>query len=235
MLKQSLIVGLISLFLFVPMASAESPRFSIDFAGGTLVELMNEIIEDDGFVPNVIISDDARNVEIPPIHFEDVALGDFMRALNFLNLPLRLKSVSEDVWSASCDFGSGDVQIHSIQHLLDLNNPVHFKVDDIATAIQTSWNMYPSASVPSMKVHLETGLLMVNGNDVQLHIVSQLIKELSNQQERINYANEYRKQKNEISHLKNRYEEHKKMIEKLQFKNDQLKFMLGNSKVPTDG
>ena len=220
MLKRTLTVGLVSLFLFVPMASAQSTPFSVDFSGGTLNELMNEIIEDDGFVPNVIISDDAGNVKIPPIHFEDVALKDFMVALSCLDLPLKFEAISGDVWSVRALHSSGEVHVHSIRGLLglglrDSNNSVYFAVDDIATAIQTAWDMKPSLDNPNIKVHLETSLLMIQGDDERQEIAAQVIKQLSSQQERVQYANENVQLHNQLKDIKNEREQADMMLNRV--------------------
>ncbi len=215
MLKRILIVGLVCLVRWVPMVSAQE-SFNIDFPGGPLIELVDEITnQNDGYVPNIMISAEARNAEIPPIQLVGITLGDLMRALEYMYLPLGINDISDDVWAINGDFVTGEVRIHSVRNLLDPNNAIHFKVDDIATAIRTAWDMTPCLVEPTMKVHVETGLLIIQGDEDRQVTARQVLEQLSDQQRWINYRKENESLKRELSSLKDQCQNHDESFRRL--------------------
>ena len=226
MLSRIATLCLVCLVQIAPVASAEN--FSINFDGGPLIDLMQEITkQNDGFVPNVLLADEARTVKIPPLHLAEVNLNELMGALVYMNLPLRIKMTSNEVWSASGYSPVGEVQINSIHGLLDPNKPVHFKVDDIATAIRTAWDMVPSLIEPTMKVHLETGLLIVQGDERSQNIASGIIDQLSGQQASSENDQANQRTEAELRSLRQRCEGLKAMVDRLKMENDFLKQKLG--------
>lgn len=237
MLSKKSILCLICLTQIVPMVSAQSQSrqrqvesqvtFNIDFEGGSLVDLMQKISEqNDGFVPNVMLDAQARDVEIPAIHFLDVDLQGLMTALDLLSLPLKCNKISNDLWAVNGYSTTGEVRIHNIRSLLDSEIPLHFKVDDIATAIQTAWDMTPSGIKPTMKVHLETGLMMIQGNRDTQEVAVSVIQQLSKQQESVKNNVQNVNQGRELISLKEVNKNLQALVERLTLENDALKHQI---------
>jgi hypothetical protein len=158
--------------------------FDIDFPGGELMVLI-EIIkgQNDGIVPNVIISDEVGGTEIPPFQLANVEFHELMEALDSIDIGLDIDMLTDNVSTITNKLSKSPqlVEIYSIRRLLDPNGPLLLKMDDIATAIRTAWEMIQYAGDPSMKVHQETGLLIVRGTEEEQEVVRTVISRLSDQ------------------------------------------------------
>ncbi|HSH15304.1 MAG TPA: hypothetical protein VLD18_04665 [Verrucomicrobiae bacterium] len=51
-------------------------------------------------------------------------------------------------------------------------------VDEITTAVKTTWKMMDEAVTPELKYHSDTGLLIAKGTEMQLQMVSQVLAQL---------------------------------------------------------
>jgi len=65
------------------------------------------------------------------------------------------------------------VQVYQLAQLLK-----DYSIDDITTAVKTTWQMLESSITPELKYHSDTGLLIAKGTDAQLRIVTEVLVQL---------------------------------------------------------
>lgn len=168
------------------------PRtFNIEFRGGDLRALFRTIKEqNEGAMPNVVISDDVKGTEVPPFRLVNIAFFELMEALGTIDIGLDIDTPTENVSTISKKYTRAPslVEIYSLRRLLDPEGPLHFEMDDIATAIQTAWEMMRDQGEPYMKVHQETGLLIVQGSEEEQEVVKTVISRLLEQWEEAEHA-----------------------------------------------
>jgi hypothetical protein len=192
MLTRTLIICLACLVQSLPVCAADAKpqqagpqTFDINFPGGEFRTLIEAIkTQNEGAIPNIMMNERAGVTELPPFCMVNVRLRELMLALSMMNHTLRIENLSDTVFAVSAGdpAAASSVAIYDIRHLLDPNSPQHFKMDDIATAIRTSWDMISSTSEPDMKVHQETSLLIIRGGKDEQVIAETVIEQLTNQQ-----------------------------------------------------
>lgn len=163
--------------------------FDIDFRGGDLMALMKTIREQNGIMPNVIVHDEVRSTNVPPFSLAGVEFYELMEALGTLDIGLHIEMPTENVSTITRKrtTGPGIVEIYSLRRLLDPAGPLSYKMDDIATAIRTAWDMIADAGDPSMKVHQETGLLIVQGTKDEQIVAKTVLSRLSDQYDEVEH------------------------------------------------
>lgn len=87
-------------------------------------------------------------------------------------------------------------RVYGVSKMLHSNE---FTIHDIATAVETAWQMYPSNYSASLKYHEETGLLICSGTDEHLDILDELIIEIQND-DRLDTLKKHSKQLEERNH-----------------------------------
>ena len=192
MLSRTLIICLACLIQSLPVCAADKSsqqarpqNFDINFPGGELKTLVEAIkTQNKGVIPNIMMNERAGETELPPFYLVNARLMELMNALSIMNRGLRVEHISDTVFAVSAGdpTAASSVAIYDIRHLLDPNNPQHFKMDDIATAIRTSWDMISFSTEPDMKVHQETNLLIIRGDKEEQFIAETVIEQLTNQQ-----------------------------------------------------
>jgi len=195
---------------------------NIEFRGGDLMTLIEAIKQqNDGAVPNVVISDDVRGVEIPPFRLVNVAFFELMEALDAIDIGLDIDTPTDNVSTIGKKYtmamAPSKVEIYSLRRLLDPEGPLHLKMDDIATAIRTAWDMIREPGEPNMKVHQETGLLIVRGSEEEQEVVKTVISRLSDQLQEAEGAL-WRRSQEEIKKMK---AEHAQRLEQMSAKHAQ--------------
>lgn len=65
------------------------------------------------------------------------------------------------------------VQVYQLASLLE-----NFSIDDITTAVKTTWEMVESTVIPEMKYHQDTGLLIAKGTIEQLTMIEFVMRQL---------------------------------------------------------
>ena len=68
---------------------------------------------------------------------------------------------------------SVSVQVFQLAPLLK-----DYSIDDITTAVKTTWQMLDSSVTPELKYHSDTGLLIVKGTVEQLRMVAEVLAEV---------------------------------------------------------
>ncbi|NQV33553.1 MAG: hypothetical protein HQ515_12750 [Phycisphaeraceae bacterium] len=233
MLSRTLIICLACLVQSLPVYAADSEppqarpqTFNIDFPGGELKTLIEAIkTQNEGTIPNIMMNERAAETELPPFCMVNLRLMELMDALSIMNRGLRVENMSDSVFAVSAGDPAAEsfVAIYDIRHLLDPDNPQHFKMDDIATAIRTGWDMISFSTYPDMKVHQETSLLIIRGGKEEQAIAETVIKQLSGQQKQINTSTATTAIRRQLSVLQNRYDALVQAMNSLRAENNDLK------------
>jgi hypothetical protein len=165
------------------MQKRKPQTFDIDFPGGDLMTLMETIKKQNGIMPNVIINDEVRGTGIPPFSLASVEFSELVEALGTLDIGLHIDGPTENVFTIIKNVPEkpGIVEIYSLRRLLNPEGLLRLKMDDIATAIRTAWDMIPNPGDPNMKVHQETGLLIVQASKDEQGVVKTVIGTLLDQ------------------------------------------------------
>jgi hypothetical protein len=71
------------------------------------------------------------------------------------------------------DVGPPTVKVYQVAQTL-----TEHSIDDITTAIKTTWQLLESTIVPELKYHSDTGLLMVKGAQEHVEIVADVLRQL---------------------------------------------------------
>lgn len=236
MLSRTLIICLACLVQSLPVCAAnatpqetKSQTFGISFPGGELKTLIEAIkAQNGGVIPNIMMNERASETQLPPFCMVNVRLMELMEALSIMNRELRIENISESVFAVSAGdpTAASSVAIYDIRHLLDPDSPQHFKMDDIATAIRTGWDMISFSAEPDMKVHQETSLLIVRGRREEQAIAETVIKQLSGQQKQTNTSAATAAIRRQLSGLQLRYDNLVKAMDSLRTENNDLKAKL---------
>jgi hypothetical protein len=179
-------------------------QFSLDFPGGTPVQLVKAIEQAMGKPLNVIINKEDENVELPPLKMDNVYLPQLFTALEVASR--KVVAVSTGFSGSYSQFTSGygfktadntsdtavwyfhvekpsmppvvstqkTCQFYSLSPYLDRG----FTVDDITTAIQTGWKMSGETSLPELNYHKETKLLIAYGEPDKLRTIDSVLRTL---------------------------------------------------------
>jgi hypothetical protein len=141
---------------------------------------------------NVIVPDEMRDDLVPQFELHNVTYADVFQALSSLRTPNQKKSIwrgtgngkgpNELVWvltSERSDDGSNappkeTSQVFQLQRYLS-----KYKIEDITTAIQTTWEMLGKEKGAQLKYHKDTSLLIAVGMPEQLSVISQVLKSLA--------------------------------------------------------
>jgi hypothetical protein len=183
------------------------PRFSIKFNGGSpelLVEILREAMKTsakNAKAPNVVIANSMRDAEIPSFALQNVTVNDVFQTLNSVADASKsgqwvLSGSTEPIWVLNPAFAANidpltglpagmgrppeprSVQVFPVSRYLG-----DLKIDDLTTAIQTAWNLLPSAAesgsvLPTLKFHKDTELLLAVGTDEQLRLAKEVLNSL---------------------------------------------------------
>ena len=125
----------------VPKATEESGTFDLSFKGGTPQKLVSEMENASRQKLNVLIPPELADVKIPPMELRAVQTQGVFDTLNMLwrNSMQWIRassSISTPVWVLSRRPEDRKTQVFYVGHLLK-----KFKIDDITTAVQTTWQL----------------------------------------------------------------------------------------------
>jgi len=181
-------------------------KFSLDFPGGTPVQLVKAIEKATSKPLNAIISPEDATVQLPPLKMNDVTTPQLFTALaaasrktvavqnaNFGN------SYSQYVTGYGFNTSDNSVTDTTIWYF-HADKPIlpplvstekicrfyslapyldrGFTVDDITTAIQTGWKMEQVSSAPELNYHKETKLLIAYGEPDDLNTIQSVLQTL---------------------------------------------------------
>jgi hypothetical protein len=170
-------------------------RMNIDFAGGSPAELLAAIKKVSNQTPNVLIHPDAATVTIPAFKLRDVSSAQIFIALNALSEP----PFTNGYWKAA-PLPDGEIWTLTRPHaygpkidpttgfpvasknckILNLTLVLgDYSVDDVTTAMKGAWELLNSGETPVVKFHKDTKLLMIVGDDRQLNVANEVLRELT--------------------------------------------------------
>ena len=154
---------------------ADTETFDLKFPGGSPSELV-AAIESAGVKVNALIQPGMEKVRFPNLDFRDVTAANVLTAVSMLDNGRSARWLYSDrVWVLTAPPTNRRPQVFYVGHLLS-----QLKIDDITTAIQTTWQMAGKPATAEMKFHEETRLLIVLGEPQQLESVSEVLGQLMN-------------------------------------------------------
>ena len=161
------------------------PLVSLRFAGGSLREFIDQF-EDEFANANLVISDEAYQRPVPRLDLKNVTPEDALRVVHAFDPLLHIKEVPLNRPSQEpalalvvtvVDQGSDEVtEILSIRELIH-----QIPLEQVLAGIEGAVDMSHASSrfrPPTVRVHQETGLLMVRGRPESLGVVRRIIEEI---------------------------------------------------------
>jgi len=171
--------GLALGFLFATAQGAETlsktETFDLAFPGGPPAKLVEAIEKASGQKLNVLLPPNLSTSAIPRMELRSVNVSTVFNSLNLVLMQdenLRWFPV-DNVWILQSGSERRSSQVFYVGHLL-----TKFKVEDITTAIQTTWQLAGKGSKAELKYHQDTQLLIALANQAQLETVSEVLREL---------------------------------------------------------
>ena len=179
----------------VKSSYADGP-FDLSFAGGTtneLIEAMKKAGEKEfrnGIVVNVLIPPELKDIKVPPMQLRSVNPKAVFEALNLVwrdtfqwtrSIPPgwaagAYSATSVDIWILSRKPDQRKTQAFYVGNLLQ-----KFKIDDITTAVRTTWQFAgknDKTTDPELKYHQDTQLLIALADDAQLKTALEVLSQL---------------------------------------------------------
>jgi hypothetical protein len=160
-------------------------KFDLSFPGGTPDELavaMRKAGEKSwkiGFALNVLVPSELKDVRIPPMELRSVDFVTVFQSLNrLLGNTMQWISIGPgEVWVLYRPPDNRKTKAFYVGNLLR-----KFKVDDITTAVQTTWRMAAkdaAALKPELKYHQDTQLLIALASSAQLETAGEVFTQLN--------------------------------------------------------
>jgi len=158
-------------------------KISVNFAGGPLIDLIRQVEKENGIVTNIVVSNEAARIPLPPIALQNVSLENLCLALQNLDRidhwQLQVIRTRGTMTISARNMIRGPdqlirVNVYDVRALLE-----HCRVEDLVTAIQTSWAMASEEHEARLKYHEETRLLIAQGRPEDLATVENVLGELS--------------------------------------------------------
>jgi hypothetical protein len=181
-------LGLALSFLFATAQSAEviatvqganvegnTDMFDLTFHGGSPAKLVEAIEKASGQKLNVLLPPNLSTSVIPRLERRSVNATIVFNALNVVltqDENVRWIPVN-NVWILQSGSERRSSQVFYVGHLVD-----KFKVEDITTAIQTTWKLAGKDAKAELKYHQDTQLLIALANKPQLETVTEVLREL---------------------------------------------------------
>ena len=153
--------------------------FDVEFAGGTLETLFSAVWEQNQKTPNVAIAEDVKDMMVPPLQLTGISMLSLADTLQRI-CPGVYVEASDNIIGLYRPKESVYVSIYNVQHLVDQEDKIlSYSWEDIATTIQTGWEMYNDSQDPEMKIHEGTFLIIVEGTKAEQMIVSSVLERLT--------------------------------------------------------
>lgn len=154
--------------------SADTETFDLKFPGGSPSELLAAIKTAGGKV-NALVQPGMEKVQFPKLDFRGVTTANVLTAVSMLDNGRSRWLENDRVWVLIAPPTNRRTQVFYVGNLLS-----QLKIDDITTAIQTTWQMAGKPVTTEMKFHEETKLLIVLGEPKQCESVSEVLGQLAN-------------------------------------------------------
>jgi hypothetical protein len=176
------------------LGATPSGTFDLSFSGGPPQKLISEMEKASGQKLNALIPAELTDVSIPPMELRSVQVQGVFDSLNMLwrNSMLWLRPSSgasgygmapgqipgqpgsgQNIWVLTRSPDSRKTQAFYVGHLLK-----KFKIDDITTAVQTTWQLGGKEAKAELKYHQDTQLLIALGHPEQLSTAAEVLAQL---------------------------------------------------------
>ena len=159
---------------------AGSGVFDLSFAGGTPQKLVSEMERANGLKLNVLIPPDLADSRIPPMELRSVNVQEVFASLGVLSRDSmqwirtsRSGGEKPNVWVLVRREDNRKTQAFYVGHLLN-----KFKIGDITTAVQTTWQLGGKDARTELKYHQDTQLLIALGSPEQLSTAAEVLAQL---------------------------------------------------------
>jgi len=178
-----------------PAADPNLTKFNLDFPGGTPNELVAAIEKATGRPLNAFVKDEFSNTRLPALKMTNVTVPQLFQAL--VEGSKGAVAVGSNMYSTQYGFTTqGSPSDDSIWYFFAYKGIPPAKVcrfyslapyvdsglsvDDITTAIETGWKMLweEGTSMPTMKYHKDTKLLIAVGEPSKLETIDAVLKAL---------------------------------------------------------
>jgi len=165
-------------------------KVNINFKGGSIQDLLDQVRNENDVHPNVVISPEAMNIILPPINLKSVSIDQIMigiEKLGSLNEYELGVTINPGIISVRAYHVSSrkaivkrppSLRIFCLKPLLEMG----YKVEDIVTALETAFAMSSEDGAAKLKYHSETALLIVNGYMNHLVAMENIMDSLSRAQ-----------------------------------------------------
>jgi hypothetical protein len=158
-------------------AKAADPfLFDLSFAGGTPQKLVSEMERASGLTLNILIPPELADARMPPMELRSVWVMDVFESLDLLSRDsMRWIRIGRkpNFWVLARAPDTRKTQAFYVGHLLN-----KFKIDDITTAIQTTWQLGGKDAKSELKYHQDTQLLIALGSPEQLGTAAEVLAQL---------------------------------------------------------
>ena len=167
-------------------------KFDLNFSGGTPRELVAAIQKAMGRQLNAVIPDQYAELKLPPLEMKGIDVQQLFSAMylashsqtatlsggNYLSSTIEFGfrnvggPITDDtVWFFTAQLPADDRELCRF-YLLTPYIQAGLTVDDITTAIQTSWKMLGVVRPPKLSFHKETSLLIAVGTMSNLDVIN---------------------------------------------------------------
>lgn len=183
---------------------ADLPAFDLRFEGGTPEQLADTIRAESGKPLNVIIPNEHKDVELPPLNMKGVNVKQLFDALEQANMRMvpyvtgeaaGRRMISErsttTTFRTTPPITANSIWYFQVTRPETLPEPkviryyqlkpylTDYKIDDLTTAIQAGWTMLGETEVPKLNFHADTNLLIAVGSASQLSVIDSVLMELN--------------------------------------------------------
>lgn len=192
-------------------------KFDLDFPGGTPKDLVKAIEKANGKPLNAIIPDDCANLKIPAVSVKNVTVAQLFDVLTrastkfghylykstdgnaaYLDFTdsygFRTEGIPDEnsIWYLYWDKKSTPQQVLSpiICRFYQLGPYLNagYRVEDVTTAIETSWKMLGDTKPPQISYHKDTKVLIAVGEAYKVDLIGDVLKQLSQGEPKENSA-----------------------------------------------
>ena len=157
-----------------------SRLFDLSFAGGTPQKLVSEMERASGSKLNVLIPPELADARILPMELRSVNAQDVFDSLGLVSRDtmrwIRTGGSgggNPNLWVLARQPDNRKTQSFYVGHLLK-----KFKIDDITTAVKTTWQLGGKDARTELKYHQDTQLLIALGSVDQLSTAAEVLGQL---------------------------------------------------------
>ena len=163
--------------------------FDFKFPGGSVMDFLKQLEEQGPEKMNLILTPGfvqrAMNISVPPMDLHNVTKAAIIRAFNQILIEANAQIMSESTGGKELIYTGisrpkADQRRPQVFYVGNLLNK--FKIEDITTAIQTTWEFAKpkeGENKPELKYHQDTQLILVFATPEQINVVADVLDQLN--------------------------------------------------------